>query len=76
MGTHTLGFYEHPKLIEVTTGTIVHRWPEFGTGRHRSSYRVTPLQGDDATPPLALDPLRRRFAVGDATGVTAIQLGS
>jgi hypothetical protein len=75
MGTHAMSFYEHPKLIDITTGEVVQRWTEFHTGRHRSSYRLTPLQGDDATPRLALEPQRHRFAVADATGVTAIQLG-
>ena len=75
LGTHAVSFYEHPKLIHVTTGKVVHCWTEFRTGRHRSSYGVLPLQGEEATPPLALDPLRSRFAVADATGVTAIELG-
>lgn len=75
MATHALSFYEHPKLIEVATGQVVHRWTEFRTGRHRRSFGVQIAQGDDATPALALDPLRRRFAVADATGLTAIQLG-
>lgn len=75
MGKHAVGFYEHPKLINSTTGEIILRWTEFRTGRHRSSYRIAPLQGEDATPALALDPLKSRFAVADATGVTAVQLG-
>jgi len=75
LGTHAISFYDHPKLIDVTTGEVVHRWTEFRTGRHRSSCGLTPLQGHDATPPPALDPLRSRFAVADATGITAIQLG-
>jgi hypothetical protein len=75
MATHALSFYEHPKLIEVATGQVVHRWTEFRTGRHRRSFGVQIAQGDDATPALALDPLRCRFAVADATAVTAIQFG-
>jgi hypothetical protein len=75
MATHAVSFYEHPKLIEIATGKAVHRWTELRTGRHRRSFGVQPAKGDDATPALALDPLRRRFAVADATGVTAIQLG-
>jgi hypothetical protein len=75
MGTHAIGFYEHPKLIDVTTGDISHRWTDLRTGRHGGSYGVVPPQGENATPPLALDPLKSRFAVADATGVAAIQLG-
>jgi len=75
MATHAVSFYEHPKLIEVATGQVVHRWTEFRTGRHRRSFGFQTAAGDDATPALALDPVRRRFAVADATGVTAIQLG-
>lgn len=54
MGQSRVGFYEHPKLIDVSSCEIVHRWTEFNTGRHQHSYRAQPLEGPNATPPLAL----------------------
>lgn len=67
---HVLGFYQHPKLVELATGRIVQRWEGLDTGRQTSSIRHhLPPQ-----PPLALDPVRRRFAVGTQKGIEVVQL--
>ena len=42
-GSHAVGFSEHPKLIDVTSDEIAHRWTEINRGRHQHSYR--PLIG-------------------------------
>jgi hypothetical protein len=64
-----VGFYEHPKLINVRTGAIEHRWPELATGKQNSSI----LAEDQELPPIALDPVRRRFAVAAKDRITVVQ---
>jgi hypothetical protein len=34
---HAVGFFDHPKLIEISTGRVVYRWPELKTGQQASS---------------------------------------
>ena len=71
IGDFVVGFYEHPKLVEVATGKIIMRWPDLDTGNQNSSI----LSGVGRIPPLALDPANKRFAVADAEKITVIQLG-
>ena len=67
----TVSFYKHPKLVEIATGEIVHRWPDLETGSQNGSIS----QNLDKLPPLALDPANKRFAVADDEKITIIQLG-
>jgi hypothetical protein len=49
---YVVGFFEHPKLIDVATGRVLCRWPDLKTGQQASSiiwHKALP-------PPLALDP--------------------
>lgn len=72
LGKFALGFFEHPKLIELKTGRIVHRWEELASGRQNSSI----ISGQESRiPPTALDPAGRRFAVAGLDAITVIQLG-
>jgi hypothetical protein len=68
---HILGFYEHPKLIEIKSGNVVHAWPELNSGNQNSSI----IWHDNKPPPIAVDSKLMRFAVADAKGITVIQLG-
>ncbi len=61
-----VGFYDHPKLIHYATGRVVYHWSELKTGRQTSSLYRTPL------PPLALDPVQRRFAVAGPDSITVM----
>ncbi len=72
LGAYAVDFFNHPKLIEVATGRIVARWPELSTGLQTSSIR----HHLPKPPPLALDPVGRRFAVGTKTGIEVVQLGA
>jgi hypothetical protein len=65
-----VGFYEHPKLIEVATGKVVMRWPEIASGTQNSSV----IGSDTTPPPIALDPQRQRFAVASPEAITVIEL--
>ncbi len=66
--THAVGFYGHPKLIDLATGTIVHRWPDLATGKQNSSIHREEL------PPLAIDATHARFAVAGASGISVVTL--
>lgn len=70
MGGYVVGFYEHPRLIELATGRVVEQWPELATGKQASSI----IRHLDRLPPLALDPARARFAVGTEKGIEVVQL--
>lgn len=71
LGAYTVGFFEHPKLIEMETGCIVHRWPEIESGNQNSSI----IWGIDTVPPLAPDSTNKRFAVAGEEAITVVQLG-
>jgi hypothetical protein len=66
-----VGFHEHPKLFEISSGKVVQRWPEINSGKQNSSI----LHHLETIPPIALDPMRQRFAVADSSKITVIQLG-
>jgi hypothetical protein len=68
---HFIGFYEHPKLFEISSGKVIRSWPELNSGKQNSSI----IWHHEMPPPLALDTTRRRFAVADASNITVIQLG-
>jgi hypothetical protein len=71
LGDVAVSFYETPKLLDVATGNVMHRWPELSTGRQNSSI----IYHLDRVHPIALDPLNRRFAVADSEKITVVQLG-
>jgi hypothetical protein len=66
-----VGFYEHPRLFEISSGKVVMDWPELQTGKQNSSIMIA----DKEIPPMAFDCSSNRFAVADAKGITVIQLG-
>ncbi len=65
-----IGFYDHPKLVRLADGEIVHQWPELNTGKQLS----TIIWGAGYLPPLALDPLNKRFAVATKTSIEIVQV--
>ncbi len=70
-GDHVVGLYEHPKLIDLRSGGIVHRWEELASGKQQSSI----IHHLDPAPPMACDTRNRRFAIAGADGITVVQLG-
>lgn len=65
-----ISFYDHPKLIEIGTGKIVHRWDQLYSGK-----QIGPIDlGNPPPPPMAIDSHQGRFAVADSTKVTMIIL--
>jgi len=64
-----VGFYETPRVFDLATGKVTFRWPDIATPRQDSSI----ILHYESLPPLALDPVRRRFAVAANDRITVIQ---
>jgi hypothetical protein len=65
-----VSFYGHPKLIELATGKVVHRWDKLYSGK-----QLGPIElGDPPTPPIATDPIGGRFAISGPKEVTLVSL--
>ena len=67
---HVIGFYKHPKLMDLCTGKIEMHWPDLDSGAQLSS--IVSLQA--LPPPTAMDPSNQRFAVAGDDGIAVIQL--
>jgi hypothetical protein len=65
-----VSFFDHPKLSELATGKIVHRWDKIYSGRQLGPITL----GDPVPPPIALDPANGRFAVANSKTVTLVSL--
>lgn len=69
---HVIGFYKHPKLINVFTGEVVKRWENLNTGLQNSSI----IHHIPRVPPIACDIKNRRFAVAGEDNITVVTLTS
>lgn len=67
---YVVGFYEHPKLFDATTGKVIHRWPDLATGTQTSSI----IWGIDRVPPIAIDTVHKRFAVAGTDTITVVEI--
>lgn len=67
---YAVGFFEHPKLIDLRTGAVITRFTEVNSGKQDSSiiHHVSPL------PHLALDPTNRRFAIATEQAILVIRV--
>jgi hypothetical protein len=66
---HVVTFFRRPRLVALATGQIVHEWNDIDSGEAVSSIvRELPC------PPLALDPIRARFAVTGKQGIDVITI--
>lgn len=66
-----LSFYRHPKLVDLSTGKVVHVWTELRSGLQDGSI-VWALDGDTKPPPMAFDPATNRFAIVNGDTVTLV----
>jgi hypothetical protein len=66
---YVVGFYEHPKLFSLQTGRVVQSWPQINSGNQLSSI----IWHKVVIPPMALDPVNRRFAVASESEITVVQ---
>lgn len=65
--THAVGFYDYPKLFEISTGKVVERWTEISSGNQTSC-----ISSRAVVPPIATDPRNRRFAVANGRKVDVV----
>jgi hypothetical protein len=65
---HIITFYQHPKIVHLPSGRIVASRPEIHTGVATSSI----IHHHAPTPPLALDPERKRFAVAQGKEIVVV----
>jgi hypothetical protein len=69
-----LSLYRHPKLVDLSTGKVVHVWTELRSGLQDGSI-MWYLDGDAKPPPMAFDPTTNRFAIVNGDTVTLIEFG-
>lgn len=67
---HVLALHEHPRIVSLTNGGVVHEWPGIASGAQTSSI----IGGAPIPPPIALDPIGMRFAVASADTITVVEL--
>lgn len=68
---HVLSLYRHPKLIDLTTGEVLHTWADLSWGLQNGSI-VYGLKDDAKPPPMAFDPVGNRFAIAESDRITVI----
>jgi hypothetical protein len=68
---HVVSLYRHPKLIDLSTGQVVHVWTGLQSGLQDGSI-VSGLEGEAKPPPMALDAAGKRFAIVNRDTVTVI----
>jgi len=68
---HVLSLYRHPKLIDLSTGKVVHVWTELSSGLQVGPI-IWGLDDDAKPPPMAFDPASNRFAIVNGDTVTLI----
>jgi hypothetical protein len=69
---YVLSLYQHPKLVDLSAGKVVHVWTELRSGLQDGSIMFQ-LEGDARPPPMAFDPARNRFAIVNSDTVTVIE---
>jgi hypothetical protein len=65
-----ISFYEHPKLIELKTGKVVHTWEHLNSGRQIGAIDI----GTPQPPPMALNPNNGMFALCDDKRIHIVSL--
>jgi hypothetical protein len=69
---YVLSLYRHPKLVDLTTGKVIHVWTELQSGLQDGSI-VWHLDEDARPPPTAFDQASNRFAIVNRDTVTVIE---
>lgn len=65
---HIVAFYKHPKVVHLPTGTVLAEWPDISSGMDTSSI----IHHHDRSPPIALDPANKRFAIAQGKEITVV----
>lgn len=69
---YLLSLYRHPKLIDLSTGKVIHVWTELQSGLQDGSI-ISHLNDDTKPPPMAFDAANNRFAIVNRDTVTVIE---
>jgi hypothetical protein len=64
-----VGFYETPKVFDLNSGKVIFRWPDIASGKQDGSI-IHHLQ----LPSIAIDSVRKRFAVAVTDKISVVQL--
>jgi len=64
-----VGFFNYPKLFDIQTGKVIHRWENLKSGSCLGSLGIF-----DKHPALAFDAGKGRFALADDTEITVIEI--
>jgi hypothetical protein len=67
--SHVLGFYEHPKLINVYNGTIEEKWTEIDSGKSNGSMNIQ----NNVEPPIAIDRNNNRVAIANSDFIHVLE---
>lgn len=67
-----IGFYGHPKLFSLKTGSVLKRWEGINSGNQTSSI----IWGGIPVPPIACDIANKRFAVADEEFVSVVDISA
>src|SRR5262249_15976399 len=67
---HVVVFYRHPRLISLRTGRVLHTFDDLDTGLQDGCIAA---DGEQRTPPMALDQQKGRFAVAQGKRVVVVQ---
>ena len=71
---HVLGLYDHPKLVDVSSGQVLERWSDIRTGRQTSSITFGYPGDAEPVPPIAMDPRHSRLAVAQQDAIHVLQM--
>ena len=66
---HVVTFFRRPRLVSLASGKLVHEWTDIDSGEVVSS-----IVHSAPSPPLALDPLRARFALAGQRGIDVVTI--
>lgn len=67
---HVLSLHRHPKVVDLSTGKVIHVWSELQSGLQDGSIV---WHGDAKPPPMTFDPANKRLAIVDGDTVTVIE---
>jgi hypothetical protein len=72
---YLLSLYRHPKLVDLSTGKVIHVWSELQSGLQDGSI-MGQLDDEAKPPPMAFDPASSRFAIVNRDTVTVIDFAN
>jgi len=68
---YVVSFYKHPRLWDMNKKIMVHEWSDINSGTKRNSF--APAYNEQPYPPLAIDHIKKRFAVADRENIYVVE---